>query len=320
MTANSTNELSLAWLPIAFVAPLLWAAITALDLYFVHGPYQDEWDGTLISGSFQLLPWVLVPLGLVGFTLPAHEVVLLALCGGATFLAAIFFYLRAMFRFADAAMIHIVWNAAVLVVPFFAWLWSGEKLEPIHYGGIALVFVGTSVFVARRGALREGFLRVVGPMIWAVLLMSVSMVLQKDAYRLAGDRFLNVFLVFCLGAGVATLGITAFNAKSTVERIRRFSSFKIPLLLMFVIAECMAVAGTLFSQRAIDLAPSPSFVAAVESCTPVFVMMFSLLIAQVLLFGRHRNFAPMFRQQLVDWPLKLMAVAILGGGIALITK
>lgn len=113
----STNDSSLAWLPIAFVAPLLWAAITALDLYFVHGPYQDEWDGTLISGSFQLLPWVLVPLGLVGFTLPAHEVVLLALCGGATFLAAIFFYLRAMFRFADAAMIHIMWNAAVLVVP-----------------------------------------------------------------------------------------------------------------------------------------------------------------------------------------------------------
>jgi hypothetical protein len=88
------SGLSSVWLPIAFVAPFLWALVSVLDLYLVHGLYQDEWDGTLISGAFQLFPWLLVALGILSFVPPPTEAILFSLAGGLMFLASFFFYFR----------------------------------------------------------------------------------------------------------------------------------------------------------------------------------------------------------------------------------
>src|SRR5659263_94045 len=172
-------------------------------LPLVHGLYQDEWDGTLMSGTFQLFPWLLVALGILHFTAPPTKAVLFSLAGGGMFLASFFFYFRALFRHADSPLIHVLWNVSVLVVPVMAWAWSDERLQPVHYVGIALAFVGSSLFAARNGLLRQGFLRVAGTMVWAVLLLSASMVLQKEAFRHASNQFLDVYLIFSLGVVLA---------------------------------------------------------------------------------------------------------------------
>lgn len=142
--------------------------------------------------SFQLFPWLLVALGILHFTAPPTKAVLFSLAGGGMFLASFFFYFRALFRHADSPLIHVLWNVSVLVVPVMAWAWSDERLQPVHYVGIALAFVGSSLFAARNGLLRQGFLRVAGTMVWAVLLLSASMVLQKEAFRHASNQFLDV--------------------------------------------------------------------------------------------------------------------------------
>jgi uncharacterized membrane protein len=303
------------WLPITFVAPCLWALVSVLDLYFVRGAYQDEWDGTLISGTFQLLPWVLVSLGLLDFTPLSMETMTLAFAGGCMFLASFFFYFRALFRFADAALIHVLWNVSALVVPFLAWMWLGERLQSIHYFGIALAFFGSTLLASRGGVLRQGFLRVAGTMVWAVLLLSGSMVLQKDAYQLTSGRFLDVFLVFSLGIVVAAGVIATLDMKRTVARVQRFIGFKGKYIALFIFAESVSLAGTVFSQRAIDLSPSPSFVAAIESSVPAFVMLQSLVIAFVLARMGREEASNMFRNQILGWREKLIAISTMSAGI-----
>lgn len=303
------------WLPVAFTAPFLWALVSVLDLYFVQGLYQDEWDGTLISGAFQVFPLLLVALGILPFTPPPVEAMALAFVSGAMFLAAFFFYFRALFRYADSPMILVLWNISVLAVPVMAWIWLDERLLSEHYLGILLAFIGSTLFVARDGLLRKGFLSIAGTMVWAMLLFSASMVLQEDAFRYASDRFLDIYLVFSLGMVAATLALGALNPKATAAKFRRFGGFKAKYVALLVFAEVVSLGGTVFSQRAIDLSPSPSFVAAIESSTPMFVMLLSLLLAGVFTrFGREEA-STMFRNQTLGWQQKLIAISLMSSGI-----
>ncbi len=243
------------------------------------------------------------------------EIMALAFAGGCMFLGSFFFYFRALFRFADAALIHVLWNVAVLVVPLLAWGWLGERLQPLHYFGIALAFCGSALFSSRGGLLRQGFLRVAGTMVWAVLLLSASMVLQKDAYRLASGQFIDVFLVFSLGVATAAAVLAVLNPRATASRIRRFIGFKGKYIALFVFAESVSFAGTVFSQRAIDFSPSPSFVAAVESSVPAFIMLQSLVIAFVLARMGREEASIMFRNQIFGWREKLIAISTMSIGI-----
>lgn len=309
------NELWGLWLPMALAAPTLWALVCVLDLYLVHGLYRDEWDGTLISGTFQILPWLLVPFGLLSFTAPPMEAMQFAVAGGGMFLLSFFFYFRALFRHADAPLIEVLWGVSVVVVPVMAWALSDERLRSVHYLGIALAFLGSSLFAVRGGLLRQGFLSVAGTMVWAVLLLSASMVLQKEAYRIASNQFLDVYLIFSLGVVAAATILAMLKPKTTMARIRRFAAFKTRYIALLVFAEGVSFAGTVFSQRAIDLSPSPSFVAAIESSVPVFVMLFSLLLAAVFGFFGREQASTMFRNQVLGWREKLIAIALMASGI-----
>ena len=308
-------HMTTGWLLIAMVAPFLWALVSVLDLYLILNAYQDERDGTLISGAFQLFPWLLVALGVLQFSPPQTEATLLALAGGGMFLASFFFYFRALFRHADSALIHVLWNLAVLVVPLLAWIWSDERLLPLHYLGIGLAFFGSSLFAARAGLLRQGFLKVAGTMVWAVLLLSASMVLQKEAYRIAHNQFLDVYLIFSLGVVIAASALGALDLRSTLARVRCFAGFDNRFIALLVFSEAVSLAGTVFSQRAIQLSPSPSFIAAIESSVPVFIMLISLMMAALFSSLGREKASAMFRNQIIGWKEKLFAIALMSSGI-----
>ena len=84
---------------------------------------------------------------------------------------------------------------------------------------------------------------------------------------------------------------------------------------LLVFAEGVSFVGTVFSQRAIDLSPSPSFVAAIESSVPVFVMLLSLLLASVFARVGREQASTMFRNQLLGWKEKMIAILLMSLGI-----
>jgi hypothetical protein len=315
------------WFLLAFVAPVLWAAVTLLDTYFVHGIYTDAMDGAVISGLFQSLPWLLVPLGLIDFVYPGNASAVNAIAAGALFLLSFLAYFKALFIANDGALMQLLWNLSVLVVPFLAWLLIGERLEVTHYAGIVLAFAGLAGFgfdarVQTRKARHIGLI-----MLTAVVALASSMVASKQAYQLAasmrtegGDDFWSTFLLFCAGASAAAILLLMMRGPAHAGiQARRVVRLSQRYFLVFLLAETLSLLGTLASQRAISLAPSVSFIVVIESLVPVFVMGASLLLAIWFRGAGRAELAAAYRAQFSNPGGKTLALVMIAGGIYVIS-
>jgi hypothetical protein len=79
----------------------------------------------------------------------------------------------------------------------------------------------------------------------------------------------------------------------------------------------------LTSQRAIDVSPSVSFIAAIESTQPAFIMILSALIFAIfaiLSFRKKELMRKLYEEQLVGFRTKAIAIIIMIIGIYLINK
>ncbi len=305
------------WFILAFVAPILWAIASVIDTYFVHGIYEDEYDGTIISGLFQAVPWIFVPFGVINFSFPGLEVALWAFGAGAFLLLAYAFYFKTLFTFNDSALVQILWGVSVPMTPFLAWLIVGEILLPIHYIGIALAFIGVSIF-SLDGKTADGkFLRIASLMFFGALFFSLNWVLGRKAYQLSDD-FWSIYLMYCLGSASLSLLLLAHlrGARKKVLQVFRLSR---KYFIVFFASESLAVAASVTSQKAVSIAPAVSFIALIESLTPLFVIgiSFALLIfAKRLDWGK---IASAYENQLSHPMLKLVAIALISIGIYIIS-
>ncbi|OGI13934.1 MAG: hypothetical protein A2878_01245 [Candidatus Moranbacteria bacterium RIFCSPHIGHO2_01_FULL_54_31] len=305
------------WLLVALIAPCLWAIVAIIDTHFVHGVYEDEYDGAVISGVFQLLPWLLVPLGVIEFAFPGAEIAVLALSAGGFFLFSFFYYFKALFVSNDTALMLTFWNVSVLVVPFFAWLLIGEVLTSAHYAGIGIAFLGIILLNFDGKVKGVGFMKIALPMFGAVVFLSFSMVVARMVYELTSD-FWSVFLLFSLGAAIAAFVILTIGKKSPVQRARKIAKLSRKHFLFFTTAEGLSIVATLTSQKAISIAPSVSFVAVVESLVPVFVMLISFAI--VFIFRNMKRIdVSSYRNQVSGVGVKVLALAFITVGIYMIS-
>ncbi len=306
------------WFLIALVAPLLWAVVSVIDNYFVDGIYEDEFDGIVISAFFQGLPWLLVPIGVLHFS-PLGPEIVWAIAAGFSFIAGLFYYFRSLFRINDSALMQILWSLSVPLVPFLAWFIVDEQLSLYHYLGIAIVFLGVTMVNLdfRKGAKRE--LRGVRlPMACAVLFMAFSMVAARKASLLSPDVETN-FLLFCLGGALVLLAVPFLDPQSIRARSLRSWTLLKQYFFVFSAAEGLSVAATFTSQWAIQLAPAISFVAAIESLVPIFIVAISLLVCSSVWLHRNRRLGAVCREQLAHVPVKILATVVVGFGIFLMS-
>lgn len=303
------------WFLMALFSPLLWALVAIIDNHFVHGIYEDEYDGMVISGVFQLLPWLLVPLGVVEFTFPGVEMAALAFLAGGLFILAFLCYFRTLFVHNDSALAEIFWNLSVVVVPFFAWLLVGEVLKGANYAGIGIAFLGTLLFNFDGGVKRVGFLRVAFPMLGAVVFLSLSMVLSRQVYEALKPDFWSVFLLFSLGATMTSLVVLIIMREDAFRKVKKIATLSKEYLLYFCLAEGLSLGSTFTSQRAISLAPAVSFVSVLESLVPGFVMLFSLFMVQIIKVSGQTNVGDVYKRQLSGAVIKIFALALVVIGI-----
>lgn len=321
------------WLLLSFCAPMLWAIVNIIDVYFVKEVYDDEMDGTIMSGLFQIIPWV----GLIfflrwnnfgtlfsdfkGFNIIPDPLIVYALVGGFLFVSSFYFYFKALFNHADAALVQIIWSLTVVIVPLVTFLIGAEKLPIIKYVGMAVVLVG-AILLSLSNKIRNKFsLRYILLMLAAVGLLSFSMVFENSAYTAVVDHnlgeqgFLFIFALFSLGAFLAGIFFAILAWRNPVILIKKYWK-------VFLIAEGISFVGTLASQRSIDIAPSVSYVAAVETFVPVFIMIFSLII---LLYWskiakvRNNIVENIYHEQLDGVWIKIIATIVMGFGVYLIS-
>ncbi|MBU2025598.1 MAG: hypothetical protein ABIC19_04260 [Patescibacteria group bacterium] len=326
------------WLVVALLAPMLWALVSVIDVYFVGGKiYKDEIDGAMISGLFQL-----VPAGFLFFLIrgelslfwhetlnqgPLLEVVLgsekfqaviLAFVGGFVLNLAFFFYFKALFSRNDASLVQILWNLCVVVVPLLSFLVSGEVLPAYKYAGMGIVLAGATLLSLDKTLRETVSARFLWMMAGAILFWSVAMVIQDNAYGMLENHgyrdwgfWIGLFF-FTLGGFYSGLLFLIFSMRSPLRLIRKFFP-------IFFAVESLAFLGIFFSQRAIDISPSVSFVATIETFVPLFVLLFSsLVVVGCRLIGKRKELGEIYRGQLKDIPIKILAGFVMLAGVFVI--
>ena len=302
------------WLFLALLAPFFWALVNVIDVYFVKGIYKSEYDGIIISGVFQILPWLLVPILGIGGEIKAFGT-LLAVLGGFLYMLGIFFYFRSLFAQADAALIVIIWSTVGVVVPLVEAIVFGERLTLMQYFGIAITFFGTALLSTDFRLRSRKLGKIYANMIFAVAFCSVALILEDRAY----DRvsFWNGTLFISLGAflcGMFFWLIRPGEKNSHVRLAKRY--FKI-----FFVAEALALFGMVVSYKAIQ-SGLVSLVSAVENVQPVWIMAISLAIfffAKLIRLKSTEAIRAIKEDQIVSWKIKLVAVLVTAIGVYLVS-
>ncbi|MDO8565700.1 MAG: DMT family transporter [Candidatus Moranbacteria bacterium] len=303
------------WLLMALIAPFLWALVAIVDTYFVHDVYEDEYDGMVVSGVFQLLPWLLVPVGAIEFTFSSAQIAGFAFVAGGMLALSFFCYFKALFIRNDAVLMQTLWTVGVPVVPFFAYFLIGEVLTSAHYAGIGIAFIGILLFNFDGNVKRIGFSRIVFPMVGAIVFFSLYMVFARKAHDLSPLDFWSVYLLFSFGATATAFAVLVIAKKNAIEKARKIVRLSGKYFYAFLCTEGLYLAGTITSQKAISLAPAVSFVVVIESLVPVFVMVVSLFLMLVLKRLGNIAIGDVYRQQLSGVWIKILALVFLAIGI-----
>lgn len=310
------------WLIIAFIAPTLWSLVNLIDVYFINDVYHDEYDGTIISGLFPLLSWVLVLFGIISFDFPENQWWMF-LASGTLFLFANFFYFKSLFNNNDAALVQIFWNMTVPLTIIISWLFLKESLELRQYAGMGVVLAGVIYLSLQEKSGKWKPEEILKNMVPASVFLASSLVFAEYAYRESSAGFFDGYLVFALGMAIGAFIISLASKASFRNHFTRITKLTQKYFVIFFLAEFLALVGTVASQRAVDLSPSVSFVATIESLSPFFVMVFSVLI---IFFGRllvKKKFTlehdSLYSGQTVGLTQKIVATVTVALGIFLVS-
>jgi drug/metabolite transporter (DMT)-like permease len=310
-----TNYLLNNWFLIALIAPLFWALVNIIDVYFVEQIYDNEYDGTVITGLFQILPWLMIPF--IGLVVPDAKIAIMAMLGGFCIVASYFFYFKALFITSDSTLILILWNSVAIFVPILAFLFLQEKLTLFQYLGIILTFLGVMYLSFDQKIKEKNILKVIAIMSATVLLWSASMILAKSVY--SNTSFQGGIMFFSLGSMLTGLFFYVLRQKkhekgNLVAIGRKYFKW-------FLLSEILTLSGIVTSQRAIDLSPSVSFVAVIESIQPAFIVISSAVIFIIISRFSNKNKEVAKRihsDQLVGISSKIYAIIVMAIGIYMI--
>jgi hypothetical protein len=118
------------------------------------------------------------------------------------------------------------------------------------------------------------------------------------------------FFFFSLGSFATGLAFAVFNKRNPLGLIKKF--YKI-----FIVGEGIYFLGNSASQKALDITPSASFVAVVETFVPVFVLAYSLIILLFFRLMKKKNeiVTQIYSEQTGGLWLKVLATIIMAVGV-----
>ncbi len=319
------------WLLIAFLAPMFWALVNIIDVYFVDDIYKNEIEGTIIFGLFQVIPSIFlfffvkkdILTSLVGFQsggFVINDALLLAVLGGFLFTSAFYFYFKALFNQNDVALLQVLWNLSVVVIPIMTFLFFRDTLPIYAYAGMAITLIGATLISSSKKLKTKFSSKYLSIMAGAVLLLSLSMVIEERVYSnlsamgFGNQGFLTGFLFFSIGSFLGGIFFIFLGKNNPTKLIKKY--YKI-----FLIAEGLTFLGTMASQRAIDISPSVSYVATVETFVPVFVLFFSaiMIVIAKYIINKKELIKRIYNEQLDGVGIKVLATVIMAIGIYIIS-
>lgn len=304
------DELWNMWVWVAFAVPVLFALDCVLDVFFIDRYlYRNPLHASIITGLFSGAVLVLLLPGYKSFQLPEFQILFLAVANGVIYLLYIYFYFKALFKLNDAANLETFLGFSVFLVPVLGFLVLDEQFFQKHYLGIGIASCGVAI-LAFANCQRGQFSKSLVTMSSAIVLLSVTFVIQDKVYAHVG--FYTGLVLFLIGKLMAAVLLWAgSDCKGVISDARKFSR-------LFIFSQLVGVIAVVFVQRAINISPSVTIVAAIEASTPFFIMVFSLLLIPIISVGHANGVQNVLKLQLEKVPAKIIATGFLLIGIILI--
>ncbi|HLN18612.1 MAG TPA: EamA family transporter [Patescibacteria group bacterium] len=303
------------WLLIAFIAPFFWAFANIIDACFVEEVYKNEYDGTVITGFMQIIPWLTVPF--IGLTIPDVKITLLAITAGFLVISSYFFYFKALFVTRDATLILILWNVVAIIVPVLSFFFLNEKLTLLQYSGIFLIFLAALHLTSDKKIKKENVKKVILLMAGTTILWSLSLVASREVYLKAS--FYSGMMFFSLGSIMA--GTIFYLLRKRKRNNISLSNIQKKYFKWIFLEEILTLFGLIASQRAINLSPAVAFVAVIESIQPAFIVMSSataFFLLSLFSFRKIKIMEKIRNDQLIGIGSKAFAIIAMAIGIYMI--
>lgn len=255
------------WLIPALLSALLWTIVSIFDKFSVHSIFTRASQGLIVSGIFSGFALLAV-----SYEIPDIKVFLLMFFAGILLQLSQFFYFMSM-QDEEVGDLTAYGSAYPFLVALFT-IPLGKIIRPIHWIGIVTIMTG--VISLRWKKSRSNLIRTSRDIFGYVFFLALSSVVVDEALELAPFR--QAILPYCLGLLVAGFS-PLFIKKERDEFIKVFHLINKKIWL-FGFIEIINVVALLLEIYAIKIG-HPALVNAVASTEPVFVLIFSQVLAGV---------------------------------------
>jgi len=301
------------WIIVAFIAPVVWATSCIIDVCFVsENIYRRPMDGTIISGLVSVIPCVYFLINIDSWAGISLTDAIPAVVAGVVYFLHSYYYFRALFCINDASGAETFISMSVLVVPVFAFLFLGERLDTIYYVAAIAALIGIVILIACH--FKSINRRAIWNLSFAVVYISLCMVVQAWVFKKMD--FQHGITLFCAGSFGTALLVCLFKP-SQGKRIAGICRRYGPILIF---AELIGILAVLMSHRATSISPSVTLVAIVECSLPVFIILLSLAVRTIpkrwysISTDTHEALA----LQVSSLPAKLVSLSLISFAIVLV--
>ena len=302
--------ITMSWLTLALLAPLLYAIIILIDDNLLRTVYKSPQVGAAISGVFGLVPaLVLLILGHGDLSMP-FGLALLSVVAGLILVISYYFYFQG-FESANPSVVAAVLTLTPVLIPFVAHFLVDERLTGTAIAGFIILVVAAFAYTSvdtKKITINKTLL----PVLVAALMLDGVAVANKFVYQRAD--FYAAFIYFSLGMLVGGLVFWVIAKQSAPQgifkQLRTKGSAKLVALLVMV--ELLSLTAEFMHDRAISLG-SVSLVGVLENLQPLYVLLIALLLFPF--------FPKQFREAGAGHiAIKLALALVMVGGVFLVAR
>lgn len=262
----------MTWFLFAMIGPILWSLVNVADQYLVKKySTEEQGSGGLVLFSSLIGVFIAIAIGIFTsgvFNIPFLDKILLIVAGGLG-IAWVILYLYTI-EIEDISFIAL-WAAVVPVFGYiFGYIFLGERLTSLQIIGSLVVISGVLLVSIDFTSLKRKIKwRASLYMIAVDIIIATAGIIFKYI-TVEGNFWVSSFWEY-VGLGLIGILIYVFVPKFRREFKHMNKEGGIKIFSLNIVSEFMTIAGNLFSNFAILLAPI-AMVYVVESFQPAIVL------------------------------------------------
>lgn len=300
----------MSWLLIAILAYLIFALVFLVDKYLLVGPIQNPKIYTFYAGIFRPLVLLLIPF--IDFHIPNVPQIVLSFLAGGSFILALFWFYKGLQLFETSRIVPAIGG----ILPIFSFLLvhifsqGKEILTPKEFFVFALLVLGSFLITYEKAKkISLGSLKI---STIAAFFFALSFVFSKYVYL--AQPFLSGFIWIALGGALTSL-FFLFAKEVREGFFKRVIPMQRKTAIIFFSNQILGAGANILQNFAIALAPLVyvSVINALGGTQYAFLLLFTVFLSL--------KFPKVLKEEISREIIfqKIIAILLIGGGLALLT-